>query len=327
MKLGTVAAIAVSSALALSGCSPVTLATPAPGASVTVPPASPAATVTPTSPAATTSAAASPPVTPSPATPTPTPTQPAEIEIDSVWNFRDVAGSDAGLPLADGGHMARGVVYRSGKLKGISAADKRTLIKAGVTDIFDLRTDQAAARAPDPVIGDATYHLVNIFAVYSYSSPTGATVEETMEQRAELNRRFVSSAKQRKRIGELLEAIAEAEGAAIIHCAEGKDRTGWVAAVLQLIAGVDEATIMDEYLLSNEYRAEAIEADLAKVRKSKGKKAAELRRAKITVHEQYLQAGLDEMTTRYGDLEGYLTDGLGLSEDTIEALRDKLVLQ
>lgn len=319
MKLGpAAAAIAVSSALVLSGCSPVEPATPAP---------EPPATVTPTSPSATPTAAASPSVTPSPAKPTPTRTQPAEIDIDSVWNFRDVAGGEAGLPLAGDGHMTRGVVYRSGKLKGMSSADKRTLIKAGVTDIFDLRTDQVAERTPDPAIGDATYHLVNIYAVHSYADPYAADAEQAMEQREELNRRFVSDSKQRKRIGGLLEDIAEAKGAVIIHCSEGKDRTGWVSAVLQLIAGVDEATIMDEYLLSNELRAELVDADVAKVLKSKGRNAAEIRRARLTVHERYLLAGLDELTTRYGDLDAYLTDGLGLSPTTIDALRAKLVLE
>ena len=74
-------------------------------------------------------------------------------------------------------------------------------------------------------------------------------------------------------------------------------------------------------------RAELVDADVAKVRNSKGKTAAEIRRARLTVHERYLLAGLDELSTRYGDLDGYLTDGLGLSPATVDALRDKLVLQ
>lgn len=317
MKFAPALRVVVSSLLVLSGCASVESPAPSPLPD-TPAPVSPSSAPTTQPPA---------PASPSPAKTTPTRTQPPEIDVDSVWNFRDVAGSDAGLPLAGDGRMARGVVYRSGKLKGMSAADKRELIEAGLTDIFDLRTDEVAKRTPDPAIGDAAYHLVNIYAAYSYSDPFAADAEQAMEQREELNRAFVSDAKQRKRIGGLLEDIAEAKGAVIIHCSEGKDRTGWVSAVLQLIAGVDEATIMDEYLLSNELRAKLVDADVAKVRKAKGRNAAEIRRARLTVHERYLLAGLDELTTRYGDLEGYLTDGLGLSRPTIDALREKLVLR
>ena len=322
MKLGS-ALVAVSTAsLLLSGCTPAQTVAPEPSVK---PPATtaPAATVPPPAPSASPSAT---PPPPSP-TPTPTETQPPEIAIDSVWNFRDVAGKSAGLPLSGDGHMKRGVVYRSGKLKGMSQADRRTLVEAGLTDIFDLRTDEVAKRTPDPAIGDATYHLVNVYGVYSYSDPVATSAEQAMKQREELNRDFVSDARQRRRIGGVLKDIAEADGAVIIHCSEGKDRTGWVSALLQLIAGVDKATIMDEYLLSNELRAELIDADVAKVRKSKGKTEAEIRLARLTVHERYLLAGMDELRSRYGNLDGYLTDGLGLSETTIEALRDKLVLQ
>ncbi len=74
-----------------------------------------------------------------------------------------------------------------------------------------------------------------------------------------MNRRFVTDPKQRERIGSLMRGIAGARGTVVIHCTEGKDRTGWVSALLQMIAGVGDEQIMDEYLLSNRRRAELIE--------------------------------------------------------------------
>jgi protein-tyrosine phosphatase len=35
----------------------------------------------------------------------------------------------------------------------------------------------------------------------------------------------------------------------------------------------------------------------------------------------YLEAAQDEVEQRYGSLEGYLRDGLGLEPETLEALR------
>lgn len=305
-------------ALLLTGCSAAPPAPPSPTPSAPAP-------ATPTSQPSPTSAAPTP--TPSPTPAATEPTQPEELTIDSVWNFRDVAGTAQGLPLADGGRMARGVVFRSGKLKGISAADRRSLVDAGITDIFDLRTDEVARRTPDPTIGDIAHHLVNIYAVRSYTDPEAANAEQAKVQREELYRKFVADRKQRARIGGLLKDIAQADGPVIIHCSEGKDRTGWVSAVLQLIAGVDEQTVMEEYLLSNERRADLVAKDVAKVRRSQGRTAAEIRQVRLEVYDRFLQAALDELTDRYQDVDGYVTDGLGLSPAVLDALRERLILR
>ncbi|MFC7754620.1 tyrosine-protein phosphatase [Tsukamurella soli] len=45
----------------------------------------------------------------------------------------------------------------------------------------------------------------------------------------------------------------------------------------------------------------------------------------LGVEPSFLQAGLDELTARYGTVDGYLTRGLGLSAADVSALRAKLV--
>ena len=305
MNLRSALAGICASAVLLAGC------TGAPGV------AEPTVTAQPGTPSA--PAPQGTPTTPS-ATPSPAP----DLAVDSVSNFRDVAGAGTGLAVADGGRMARGVVFRSGKLQGLSPADKRALVAAGVTDIYDLRTDEVAKRSPDPAVGKATYHLINVFAVRSRVSPFPASVRAAERERQQLNRDFVADAKQRQRIGLLLRGMADARGPVIIHCTEGKDRTGWVSAMLQLIAGVDRETVVAEYLISNDRRAEIIDRGVAQARKARGRTGAEITRLRLIVAESYLQAGLDELTARYGDLHGYLTDGLGLDEPTIERLRARL---
>lgn len=42
------------------------------------------------------------------------------------------------------------------------------------------------------------------------------------------------------------------------------------------------------------------------------------------VSPEFLQAGLDEIGSRFGTFDNYLTSGLGLSADTIAALKAKL---
>ncbi|MFQ9623831.1 MAG: tyrosine-protein phosphatase [Enterobacteriaceae bacterium] len=64
----------------------------------------------------------------------------------------------------------------------------------------------------------------------------------------------------RARFTTLFNDLASADGAALFHCTAGKDRTGWTAAMLLSIAGVDEGTIMENYLATNDYTRQRVEA-------------------------------------------------------------------
>lgn len=265
-----------------------------------------------------------PPSTRAPTTAVPPATSARDIVIANVSNFRDAAGSGEGMLLRDGTTMARGMVYRSGRLKDLSEKDKATLSAIGLSDIFDLRTDEVAERSPDPTIDSADYHLINLYAVYSKRTPDFSDPDTARAEREEINREFVSVPAQRAKTAAVLRGIAHASGPVIVHCTEGKDRTGWIAALLQLIAGADEDAVVQEYLLSNSYRRDVIEQEVAKVRQTEGALSAKITRVQWEVDRDYLIAGLNEITERYGNLQGFLTDGLGLDQGTIDVLRAKM---
>lgn len=302
-------------AFLLAGCAVAVLEEP----TVTAPPtSSPTPVVSPTA----TSAA-----------PSPSESAPDEVEgyraapgleIKSVRNFRDVAGGGEGLLLADGSRMAVGVVFRSGKLAPLSRADKARLVEAGLTDIYDLRTPTVMKRTPDPTVKGAERHEANVFAVEASDPVRPSSVAEARDHMRTINRDFAAVPAQREAIASVLESIADDRGPVLVHCTEGKDRTGWISAMLQLTAGANERAVIQEYLVSNTYREDLIEREVTKAKRSGGKRAGEIRRALLQVDASYLEAGLDEMKSRFGDLDGYLTEGLGLSEETVETLRARL---
>nr|WP_255312540.1 tyrosine-protein phosphatase [Rhodococcus tukisamuensis] len=119
--------------------------------------------------------------------------------------------------------------------------------------------------------------------------------------------------------------IAAGDGAQLFHCTSGKDRTGWTAMLLQSIAGVPVQTVMDDYLLSNTYLEATNQRTLAQITGALGPQAAANLTPVLGVDQSFLQAGLDQITETYGTFDKYLTEGLGLSEETIDALKDKLV--
>ncbi|RON69689.1 tyrosine-protein phosphatase [Pseudomonas fluorescens] len=244
--------------------------------------------------------------------------------LQSIDNFRDIAGLTTAYSTAHDGTMRSGVFYRSNALTP-SAADLATLNRLGIKAIYDLRTPSEIAATPDTMLTGATYENIDIIGATSsganitnISFHSAADAIAMMEQ---TNRAFVSDAGMRGQFGKLFNELASVDAAQLFHCTAGKDRTGWTAAVLQSIAGLDNATIMANYLATNDYTAARVAATLKAMPASMASIYAPL----LGVQASYLQAGLDEVTAQYGSMDNYLKQGLGLSQETIYVLRGKLV--
>ncbi|RAI65531.1 autotransporter outer membrane beta-barrel domain-containing protein [Pseudomonas fluorescens] len=244
--------------------------------------------------------------------------------LKSIDNFRDVAGLATAYTTANDGTLRGGVFYRSNALTP-SAADLATLNSLGIKAVYDLRTPSEIAATPDRMLTGATYSNIDIIG----GSTSGANVTnvafhsaaEATAMMQDTNRDFVRNAGMRSEFNQLFNELAAVDGAALFHCTAGKDRTGWTAAVLQSIAGVDDATIMSNYLATNDYTAARIKATLAAMPPGMATIYAPL----IGVEASYLQAGLDQVTAQYGTMDNYLKQGLGLSQETLYVLRGKMV--
>ncbi|MFJ5283033.1 tyrosine-protein phosphatase [Pseudomonas sp. NPDC088429] len=244
--------------------------------------------------------------------------------LKSIDNFRDVAGITTAYSTAHDGTMRAGVFYRSNAITP-SAADLATLNSLGIKAVYDLRTPSEIAGTPDTMLNGATYQNIDIIGattsgsnITNISFNSAADAVAMMEQ---TNRAFVNDAGMRSQFGTLFNALASVDAAQLFHCTAGKDRTGWTAAVLQSIAGVDNATIMANYLATNDYTAARVAATLKAMPPSMAAVYGPL----LGVQASYLQAGLDEVTAQYGTMDNYLKQGLGLSQETIYVLRGKLV--
>jgi len=239
-------------------------------------------------------------------------------------NFRDVAGTTTAYSTALDGTMRAGVFYRSNALTP-TASDLATLNGLGISAVYDLRTASEIAATPDTLPAGAIYTNIDIIGSgVSGANATNISVSSAAEAVAmmqQANRSFVSDSGMRSQFSVLFNDLAGVDGAALFHCTAGKDRTGWTAAVLLSIAGVDSGTIMSDYLATNQYTAARIAATLAAMPAS----MAAIYGPLLTVDASYLQAGLDEVTAEYGSMDNYLKQGLGLSQETIYVLRAKMV--
>lgn len=226
-------------------------------------------------------------------------------------------------PATAGSVPGRGA-YRSSLLWGATRQDLRELGRLGLSLVIDLRTEKVANNFPDPAVPGAEHLLVDIHGTGHSTPGVRRTEADTMDAMRARYRRMVTDVGQRERIGQVLRLIGEAEGAVLFHCTDGKDRTGWIAALLQHVSGVDREAIVADYLASQpkvahmaRFRAvtDTLTGGPAKMRRN---------RPMNVVDASFLQAGFDTVDEEFGSLDSYLRDGLGLGESDLERLRARL---
>jgi protein-tyrosine phosphatase len=224
------------------------------------------------------------------------------FDLQGASNFRDLGG----YATADGRTVRWRHIFRSNHLGHLSEADIGVVRELGVKHAFDFRgSDERTAAAC----------AVEEIAVHSL--PIEPTVVAAL--RARLQARALSSADaldimresyrgyvrlNTHSFRELFAHLVNNEVPVVIHCTAGKDRTGFACALILHALGVPEKTISEDYLLTNRFyrRDPASAPDLPD----------EVRQAIGSVNASFLAAGLETISERYGDLEGYFRDGLGL---------------
>lgn len=249
---------------------------------------------------------------------------PETPRLASVSNFRDLAGVGAGYTTVDGKRMRRGAFYRANVLT-LSSADEASIDKLGIASVYDLRTPGEIARRDDVVPGGAAAQTLNVLGTSDFVAPeldTAAAAVAFMEAQA---RSYVTGAAQRAAFGKLLTYLSDGAGAQLFHSNAGKDRAGWVAALLLSIANVPLDVVTQDYLLSNTYLAASLDAQTETLREQGGEAAVAIQMPLLEVQESYLQAGFDQVQMSYGTMANYLTRGLGMSQTTIDMLRTRLV--
>ena len=247
-----------------------------------------------------------------------------EVRLATVHNFRDVAGP--GYPTRPSGTMTRGLVFRSTALT-VDDDDLALLERLGVSTVVDLRTPEERATQPDVLPPGAGYHAVDVLSgntsAAALSGAAALSAEHARREMAATYDRFVLGEQERTAFGRAVRAVALSTGPAIVHCTAGKDRTGWISALLQLLAGVGEEDVVADYLLTRERSREFVSSVRAYVR-TEMPDQAEAIEVLIGVEESDIRRALDALRSEFGDARRYLVDGAGLDERLVEDLGDRL---
>jgi protein-tyrosine phosphatase len=110
----------------------------------------------------------------------------------------------------------------------------------------------------------------------------------------------------------------------LFHCTAGKDRTGWLAAIVLSALDVDRDTVLADYLRTTELNANGRDYMLSNL--SERIASPDVVLPLIEARVEYLQAAFDEADSRFGGMDGYLRDGLGLDDAVLASLRANLLI-
>ena len=246
------------------------------------------------------------------------------VRLASADNFRDVAGTGEGYPTADGGRVRRGVFYRSNELQ-LTGEDAAALADLGITTIHDLRSSMEVEAHPDAEVPGATWVHVEVTGIPTEMINGLADRDAAERVMRAVYVAFVESPAARASYARLLRDLATEPAPHLFHCTAGKDRTGWAAALLLELAGVDRATIMADYLLTNEVSSATRTKYLAMIAEHLGSAKVDVYEPTMVVDESYLAAAYERAEALYGSVDGYLRDGLGLDDDLLAALGSRLL--
>jgi len=257
------------------------------------------------------------------------------VPLRSAPNLRDLGGL-----RARGGVVRSGAVYRSATLAKLDRDDQTAFERLGISTVYDLRTVGERAAAPDRLPADVRSVGLDVLADSSTdvaagvgqlgSDPAGLAASlgdgRGIELMRDSYRNIVGlpSALAAYRTFYLDLIDPSRSGAALFHCTTGKDRTGWAAASLLLLLGVGEDDVQADYLETNTDLLPALQPLLAAAAE-KGVDT-QLLLPVLGVRREYLDAAIDEAHTRFGGVEGYARDGLGLGDADLDALRRRFVL-
>ena len=239
------------------------------------------------------------------------------LENTHILNFRDIGGYET----QDHKQVRYNCFYRSGAI--VSDEEGLSYIKQlNIQSVLDFRSHGEMEHLKDAQLGWEYYPIGAIKEIgelqgnFDFQSLLGQVKPE--ELTSYLLKIYKQLPFHNNAYKKMFSLLLEEKVPLLFHCSAGKDRTGVAAYLILKTLGVDEKTIMQDYLASNFYRAQENEQI--------GVKAGVLKEQVLylmMVHEECLQASMDEIKKRYPDFNTYLFKEYGIDQDKLEFLRKR----
>ena len=255
------------------------------------------------------------------------------LPLEGTPNFRDLGGYET----TDGHFVRWGTIYRSGVLSNLTAGDFTYLNQLDIHVVCDFRTPQENATAPEIWIPGASVQHISLPIGSGSKKDTSQSMESILatnpspaELKVWLTKVYGGFAfTNAPEYAKVFAQLKEDHLPLLYHCAAGKDRTGVFSALLLLVLGVPENTVLADYELTNKYLLNGISDDASRKMLNSNPSLAHLtpeqRRVLMAADPEYLKSTLRQIEARYGTFDNYRRTELSVSDDDVEKLRGRLL--
>ncbi|WP_300037244.1 tyrosine-protein phosphatase [Sphingorhabdus sp.] len=246
------------------------------------------------------------------------------LPLGGIHNFRDYGG----YRTLSGAVIPRGRLFRSGHLSYATKSDIDRLSAIELDLIVDLRSDVERRTDPSlvgPVAGGILAFIPDAHGETPHLSSTFlglSTRQEAINGMKEIYSSLPFNPANQLSFGLYLNSLAECQSASLVHCFAGKDRTGLTVALFHQLMGVSENDIYQDYMLTNAAGDNRMNDGIAALRaKYDLDLSDEVLEEVMLVRPEYLATAFAQMSSRFGSIEDYIVNGLGVSPGNIRQLR------
>jgi len=246
-----------------------------------------------------------------------------QVKLQGAVNFRDIGG----YKTKDGRQVKWGKIYRSAEINNLTNTDLTKLETLSIHYVLDFRGPAEFNVAPDKIpngairislpagseeVGDRTKMMQQMSKAASGDSimlPFYTNIESFSKRYGPVFTTLLNNSK---------------DSAVVIHCTAGKDRTGIGSALILYALGVDEKSIMADYLASNYYRQSDVDR-MKKILIDMYHMKEEVVMDVMGVKEKYLSATFDAIKSKYGSIDNFLENEIGLTKAKREQLQQNFL--
>ena len=247
------------------------------------------------------------------------------LPMDGAHNTRELGG----YKTTDGKSVKWGMLFRSDKLSDISETDQKYLQALGIKKIVDFRSEEEKTEDPDIIPKGISYVEMPISVDGAMRSKIEAVLKGETDKEVEsflidANREFVTN--YTDVYENFLRGLIDEDAPTLFHCTAGKDRAGFAAAISLIALGVSREDVIKDYMKTNAFTEDRIEEILGQIKlMSLYQTDAEILRPLIGVEQIYIETAFETAEEQYGSLENFIRDGLNISDEDIQKLRNKFL--
>ncbi|BDD03285.1 tyrosine-protein phosphatase [Aureibacter tunicatorum] len=258
-------------------------------------------------------------------------------KFDGLENFREIfISKNSEIKIK------KGILFRSDAFYKLSTEDSIYLEGLEPKVIVDFRSEEEIIAYPDKKISSIQqiHHIKvgsdpskfkdlidnaskgkirDLFINQEYAKVDSILKDLNINLRPLRKERYASFAlNHNKAFGDFMRLLTDKNNFPIVfHCQGGKDRTGFASALILKTLGLSEQDILDDYLMTNFYGYEnlkkAYATNIMSLRPTYG------------AHTEQIKSSFKAIEENYGTFDNYLSTGLHLTDEEVDAIRTNLL--